>query len=1041
MSLPRPSAPNPPYIHELRHKMVAVHSIQLQIDAAAAKTGAAQFQAAINAVKAAVQGLEKDTTGAFKGLKVPKLDTTGLVVVKKEAESTATAISSKFDVASQKAADAMRRLAIQSANSLRASENAAQRLVLRLDSLGDTQGIGRITAQLTGLRASLGAATSTLDVRESKVAFDDVQSSLNRASIAAQTAKYDLEQLATADADSARSASIHAASLEKLRHEFVTGYTAGKTLEGTLERIAAAEREGILTTDAATAARLRASASMTKAVTVQDTLVKSAHSNMGAITNVSSQFQDIGVMLAAGQNPIQLAMQQGTQLSMALQSVGQGGSILRTLAGGFMMMVNPISLVTIGLIAGGAALYQWATASDETTKKAKPVVDLMNQMTSAQRNLESAIRDQVQPVDTLREKYGNAAVEMAKVLALQTQIATNESTKLLKEGKASIADPLTLDTSPSAGMADTFARMEKMKSDLVKATPAGLGGNTVETMRINALLDSMRFVQANVTAIGKAYKITDVEAERLAVSAAKLREASSPNETLAAAKGLEGVMVSIFGSAEAADAATDGLYKKLVSVHQTAIELGGSLDRIPGSVGVSVSVSDTLMARLRDSATAAQNIATANIAGSIAAGIGPASTLAAKLWDAANAMAAGRIAGAEVKRIPGGVDALANGDMQYSGGNFHRPVKAKVDTTTGGTGGGARLIDGQKVIKDITERTQALDRDNQALTAQINSTYTSEEAAKLYGEAMVATGGKITDATRAQLAQIDASARLSAQLKKAAANPLRDYIASLPTAVSATRQASADIASTLREGISSAMTGDFNLKGLVDSLRHKLADGLAGALEGKLMGALGLGDTSGSGAYSNAILTASQQGAQMYAAAISGGGAGAGAGVAGAASGTGGSAFGGGLVGGALTWISHLFGMSEGGISGGPGIGQTYRVSPSAFHGAPHYAEGTANTTGNGIPSILHPNEAVIPLSRGRSVPVTLSGQGGNSGTNSLTITNNITVDGGGAANSGDSAQHGKLAETIGNMVTLKVQDEMANQMRYGGMYNPRGGR
>ncbi|MCB1504438.1 MAG: tape measure protein [Hyphomicrobiaceae bacterium] len=50
------------------------------------------------------------------------------------------------------------------------------------------------------------------------------------------------------------------------------------------------------------------------------------------------------------------------------------------------------------------------------------------------------------------------------------------------------------------------------------------------------------------------------------------------------------------------------------------------------------------------------------------------------------------------------------------------------------------------------------------------------------------------------------------------------------------------------------------------------------------------------------------------------------------------------------------------------------------FNNAPAFADGTANTSrqlsklpGGGIPSILHPNEAVIPLSRGRKVPVDLN--------------------------------------------------------------------
>lgn len=44
----------------------------------------------------------------------------------------------------------------------------------------------------------------------------------------------------------------------------------------------------------------------------------------------------------------------------------------------------------------------------------------------------------------------------------------------------------------------------------------------------------------------------------------------------------------------------------------------------------------------------------------------------------------------------------------------------------------------------------------------------------------------------------------------------------------------------------------------------------------------------------------------------------------------------------------------------------------SAFRHAPHFSEGTANTSG--IPAVLHPSEAVIPLSKGRKILVDLGG-------------------------------------------------------------------
>lgn len=60
--------------------------------------------------------------------------------------------------------------------------------------------------------------------------------------------------------------------------------------------------------------------------------------------------------------------------------------------------------------------------------------------------------------------------------------------------------------------------------------------------------------------------------------------------------------------------------------------------------------------------------------------------------------------------------------------------------------------------------------------------------------------------------------------------------------------------------------------------------------------------------------------------------------------------------------------FKEGGYSDSP-VG--FAAAPmAAFNSAPHYAQGTANTSG--IPAILHDNEAVIPLTRGRKVPVDL---------------------------------------------------------------------
>lgn len=81
--------------------------------------------------------------------------------------------------------------------------------------------------------------------------------------------------------------------------------------------------------------------------------------------------------------------------------------------------------------------------------------------------------------------------------------------------------------------------------------------------------------------------------------------------------------------------------------------------------------------------------------------------------------------------------------------------------------------------------------------------------------------------------------------------------------------------------------------------------------------------------------------------------------------------------------------FSEGGYADTP-VSRA-AVAPINWSNVPHYSEGTPNTSG-GMPAMLHPNEAVIPLSRGRSIPVELAGGGGSTGPSNPVMNTNITV-------------------------------------------------
>lgn len=98
-----------------------------------------------------------------------------------------------------------------------------------------------------------------------------------------------------------------------------------------------------------------------------------------ATGNVAAQLNDIGVMMASGQSPLILAIQQGTQLNQIFTGMS-GGQVLGMLKTAFLSLINPISLVTIGTIAAGAALFQYVTSLNTDGRQSTEVIKEQNDL-------------------------------------------------------------------------------------------------------------------------------------------------------------------------------------------------------------------------------------------------------------------------------------------------------------------------------------------------------------------------------------------------------------------------------------------------------------------------------------------------------------------------------------------------------------------------------------------------------------------------------------------------------------------------------------
>jgi len=132
----------------------------------------------------------------------------------------------------------------------------------------------------------------------------------------------------------------------------------------------------------------------------------------GANANLVSQFNDIGVMLAAGQSPLQLALQQGTQISQVLTQMGGGTGALRALGSAFVGMLNPVSLATIGVIGFGAAAVQWLMPAQEEAAKTKDAFEALKDSMSTYND---ALSLSLLYTGDAEKKYGEEAQKGAEI--------------------------------------------------------------------------------------------------------------------------------------------------------------------------------------------------------------------------------------------------------------------------------------------------------------------------------------------------------------------------------------------------------------------------------------------------------------------------------------------------------------------------------------------------------------------------------------------------------------------------------------------------
>ncbi|WP_322895175.1 MULTISPECIES: phage tail length tape measure family protein [unclassified Yoonia] len=263
----------------------------------------------------------------------------------------------------------------------------------------------------------------------------------------------------------------------------------------------------------------------------------------GSLSNLTAQFNDIGVMLAAGQNPLQLALQQGTQISQVIGPMGAAGAV-KSLGAAFLGMLNPVSLVTIGTIAGGAALFQYAQGALAAGRDSRTFEEILDSLSESVSTYTELVDLADTSTDDLTERFGAASAAARVTAEFLAELARVEA---IRDVDAAVQ-----------ALTETFGGLSR--TDLV-STRGGVMAEIGRTMF--ALRDEL--------------DLTDDQAAAVVVSLEQLANAGSMTEKIEAANDLQEAFQRVFGSVENIPPALANVAREAGLVALQAGEIEGAI--------------------------------------------------------------------------------------------------------------------------------------------------------------------------------------------------------------------------------------------------------------------------------------------------------------------------------------------------------------------------------------------------------------------------------------------------------------------------------
>ncbi|MEJ5020614.1 phage tail length tape measure family protein [Ochrobactrum vermis] len=293
------------------------------------------------------------------------------------------------------------------------------------------------------------------------------------------------------------------AELEKLRMRYNPVFAAVRQYQESVVGIQQAHRLGAISAEEMTTAiqrERRATLDSIAAIKQRNAAVKSGPRSFQT-ANIAAQFQDIAVTSAMGMSPIQIALQQGTQLSAVFNEMGKGRDVIKGIGAAFASIISPVSLVTIGVIAAGAALFQYITTADKT----KSIDEILKEHAAIIQSLGPAYESAAQK----QQQYINQSKDLAN-LRLRA-LVDERQTALLDQAQKSIGN-----LAKSEGLTLLGSRFEAARAAIARFQASVTAGKP-----------QVAAFQEEITRLQKAGELTDKVANALINATAEAARAET----------------------------------------------------------------------------------------------------------------------------------------------------------------------------------------------------------------------------------------------------------------------------------------------------------------------------------------------------------------------------------------------------------------------------------------------------------------------------------------------------------------------------------